>query len=305
MRSKIFPSGVDELATSLVVFGRDIKLAHSVFALPFAFAALFLAPVAWPSIEQIALLIVCMVSARSFAMGINRSLDADIDAENPRTRSRMIPSGQITRDHSLRWSAGFGLVFILAAFGLNSLAGYLSVPLLLILGGYTLTKRVSWLCHLYLGLCLGFAPVAVYIALGYEVAPVIYWLALAVTAWTAGFDIIYSLQDISFDRSQRLCSVPAVFGVRRALWISRALFVSMLICLLAVGWWSQAGIIYGFGVAVLSVILAYEHWLIREAAFHPEGKSEHINAAFFNLNAWVSVLFLLFVIADVMLRPYV
>lgn len=296
---------VQGVTSSFVTFGRDIKLAHSVFALPFALAALFLAPIALPSPEQFLLLLICMVCARCFAMGINRSLDSDIDALNPRTQSRMIPSGAIARRQSVVWSWVFGTLFIIAAFSLNVTAGVLAFPTLMVLAGYTLTKRFSWLCHWYLGMCLGFAPIAAYIALGYDVPYAVLALGLAVAAWTAGFDIIYSLQDIKFDRKHQLHSIPAMFGPRRALWISRISFVVMIACLQAAGLFADAGVIYFIGVAAVAGVLLYEHWLVRDAASHPDGHSKNINAAFFNLNAFVSFFYLIFVFTDALVRTYV
>ncbi len=294
-----------EAGASLLAFGRDIKLAHSVFALPFAVAALFLAPIIFPDVRQWLLLLICMVCARCFAMGINRTLDADIDTMNPRTQNRMIPQGRLDRRQSMLWSWMFGAIFIVAAFGLNLTAGYLSVPLLMVLAGYSVTKRFTWLCHWYLGFCLGFAPVAVYIALGYQPPIAVVLLGIGVAAWTAGFDIIYSLQDINFDRTRKLHSIPAVYGAKKALLISRLNFLVMIVCLLLAGYFAATGIVYYLGVLSVATILAYEHWLVRDAAFSKDGGSTNINAAFFNLNALVSFFFLLFVFIDALVRIYV
>lgn len=292
-------SGVQALGRSFAAFAADIKLAHSIFALPFAASAFILGHIAVPDLRQIALLLVCMVSARSFAMGMNRYLDRDIDSENPRTRIRKIPSGELQPAQGLAWSLAWGAVFVAAAFSLNRLAGYCSVPLLVILLSYSLMKRFTWLAHFYLGMCLGLAPIAVQIALQGAISLPVLLVGLAVTLWTAGFDILYSLQDMQFDKDKGLHSVPRYFGPRNSLYISRVSFAAMVVLLCIAGRFSGLGALYYFGVAVVGGILTFEHVMVRDARH--DGRSAKINAAFFNANAYVSVAFFAFALADVLL----
>jgi 4-hydroxybenzoate polyprenyltransferase len=275
---------------SLALFAADIKIAHSVFALPFAASAFVIGALPLPTARQTALLLVCMVCARSFAMGMNRYLDRAIDAENPRTKMRKIPVGALTPSAGLTWSLAAGVAFAVAAAALSPLAGRLSVPLLLVLMTYSFWKRWSWLTHWYLGACLGLAPVAVAIALTGKASVPVLLVALAVCLWTAGFDILYSLQDLDFDRRQELKSVPARFGAARALWLSRASFAGMLGLLGVAGVLAGLGPVYYAGVTVVGAILTYEHVVVRDARH--DGRSARINAAFFTANAYVSVVFL-------------
>lgn len=285
---------------SFKAFATDIKLAHSIFALPFAMAAFVVSDIPFPGVVDVLLLLVCMITARSFAMGMNRFLDREIDRSNPRTTGRMIPSGALSPAQSFGWSMLAAAIFVVAAFGLSRLAGYCAVPLLLILMTYSLMKRLSWLTHWYLGLCLGLAPLAVEIAMKGEVSLPIVLMGLAVCFWTAGFDVLYSLQDIAFDRAKQLRSVPARFGPSLSLWLSRASFAAMVVLLVAVGNLIDAGAIYYVGVAVVGGILTYEHVLVRDAK--ETGHSQHINLAFFNANGLVSVLFFGFAALDALLR---
>jgi 4-hydroxybenzoate polyprenyltransferase len=284
------------IALSFRVFAADIKLAHSVFALPFAVAALVIGRVPMPTVTDAVLLVVCMVAARSFAMGMNRYLDREIDAQNPRTQRRKIPGGELAPAAALGWSLAAAAVFLVASFNLSTLAGYCAGPTLLLLASYSLLKRVTWVTHWYLGLCLGFAPVAVQIALTGAVTLPVVLLGLAVCLWTAGFDILYSLQDLEFDRSAGLHSVPGRFGPGAALALSRASFIGMIASLAGVGLLTGRGLVYFAGVAAVAAILIFEHVLVRDARH--DGRSKHIGLAFFNANAFVSVAFLAFVALD-------
>jgi 4-hydroxybenzoate polyprenyltransferase len=276
--------------SAVATYARMIKLSHSVFAMPFALAAALLAA---REVEvtavQIGLIVACMILARSSAMGFNRVIDRDIDAKNPRTTSREIPSGQI----SVRAAWGFTLLSAVALVACCALLGPATLALspvaLAVVWGYSLTKRFTALCHVVLGVALALAPTGVWIALtgSYGVVPLL--LSLTVATWVAGFDIIYSCQDADFDRSQGLHSIPTALGIRGALIVSGLLHlvtVGLLVALptqVALGWGYVAGV-----VAITSV-LAYEHWLVR-----PDDLSR-VDKAFFDLNGWVSLLFLGFV----------
>lgn len=287
-------------ARSIHLFAKDIKLSHSIFALPFALSALTFLTIERVDSVKILLIVICMVTARSFAMGMNRYLDRDIDASNPRTRIRMIPSARLTAKESLGWSIGFGLLFVICSFALSRLAGMLSLPLLLVLAGYSFQKRYTWLCHIYLGMCLGFAPVAVEIALTGALTFPVVLVGLGVAFWTAGFDVIYSLQDRGFDVDSGLYSIPQRFGFAAAVDISRLLFAGMIIALAAAGWAAGSGTIYFLGIALIAVVLAGEHYLIRGAK--KTGTSPYINKAFFDFNAFVSVFFFAVALTDMLVK---
>ncbi len=280
-------------------FAADIKIAHSIFALPFAMAAFIVGKIPLPSAEQIALLLICMVTARSFAMGMNRYLDHRIDALNPRTQVRKIPSGAMTPRQGLLWSVVAAVIFVASAAKLSPLAGICAVPMLVILMSYSFMKKLSWVTHWYLGVCLGLAPVAVQIALTGEVTIPVLLLGTAVALWTGGFDILYSLQDMDFDRSKGLHSVPGRFGPSASLWLSRVSFGGTVSLLAVAGMLAGRGALYGIGVTFVAAILATEHWLVRDAK--RDGRSKHINVAFFNLNAYVSVVFFVFAELDYLL----
>ncbi len=280
---------------SLLVFCADIKLAHSVFAIPFAASILFLLPVPLPSIQVALLLLACMITARSWAMGMNRFIDREIDGRNPRTAGRMIPAGRLPAGIGLTWTTVSGVLFILLASRLNATAGWLSIPLLLILASYSYAKRVSWLTHWYLGLCLGLAPIAVTVALNMGIPIAAITLGAAVAAWTGGFDVLYALQDMNFDRKAGLHSAPARLGPRVSIYLSRASFLLMIGLLIVTGWLTHQSMIYFVGVAIIFVFLAWEHYAVRDAVV--DGQSRGINAAFFNANAAVSLLYLTFVVA--------
>lgn len=284
------------LGTSAAVFASDIKFAHSVFALPFALIAVIFSAYNFPDLKTLGLLLICMVSARTFAMGSNRWLDQDFDAKNIRTQNRSIPSGRLSPRRGLAFTIISGIVFVLACAFLNNFVLFCSLPMLLILGVYSLMKRITWLSHFYLGACLGLAPLAVCFALGSSVAPEIYFLAVAVMVWTAGFDCLYSVQDLEFDRQIGLHSVPQQFGPKMTFSISSLCFFLMVVLLSVVGWLGQHGISYFLGVATVALLLIYELWLVRDI-WH-SGRSSNMHAAFFTSNAGVSIIFLIFCIMD-------
>ncbi len=275
-----------------------IKFEHSLFALPFAMTGALLAirdagaydRSLWLKISWI---VVAMVGARSAAMAFNRLIDSDIDGRNPRTRMRHIPVGLL--------SAGFGwgfvlvssLVFIFAAGRLNVLCFRLAPVALGIVFFYSFTKRFTSLSHLVLGFALGIAPAAAWIAIRGSLDSRILWLTAAVTFWTAGFDIIYSCQDYEFDNEAGLFSLPRRFGVAGALLLSRLLHVAMLVCLGMLVYALQLGALSIAGIAVVACLLIYEHRLVSADDL------SRVNAAFFTINGYVSVLFFLFWAADI------
>jgi 4-hydroxybenzoate polyprenyltransferase len=271
-----------------------IKFEHSVFALPFALTGAMLAVRGWPSWRQMLWLSAAMVGARSAAMTFNRIADRKLDALNPRTRMRALPTGQI----SLRFALGFTLLscalLLLAASQLNPLAFKLAPLALAVLIAYSYTKRFTVLSHLVLGACLGMSPIAAWIALRGTVSLSALLLGAAVTLWTAGFDIIYACQDVEFDHALGLHSVPKRYGITAALYSSAILHVLMFVLLLVIarrehlGWMAMAGLV------VVAILLAYEHALVKPSDL------SRVNAAFFNVNGYVSVLFFVSWAADIL-----
>ena len=273
-----------------------IKVEHSIFALPFALTGAMLAMRGLPSWRQILWLIVAMVGARSAAMAFNRIADLKFDALNPRTKMRALPKGEL----SVRFAAAFTVVsctlLVLAAWELNPLAFKLSPVAIALLLGYSFTKRVTAISHLVLGLCLGASPIAAWIALRGDLGIPVLLLGAAVTLWVAGFDIIYACQDVEFDHALGLHSIPRRYGVRAALWVSALLHVGTLALLLAVARMENLGWVAFAGLAVVGVLLAYEHSLIKPSDL------SRVNAAFFTVNGFVSILFFLTWAADLLMH---
>ncbi|MGE5568215.1 MAG: UbiA-like polyprenyltransferase [Rhodospirillales bacterium] len=277
-----------------------IKFEHSIFALPFAATGALLAiresgyappELAW----KLSWIVVAMVAARSAAMAFNRVIDAGIDAKNPRTRSRHIPTGLVSTTFAWSFVALSSLVFLLAARALNPLCFRLAPLALAIVFFYSFTKRFTTASHLVLGLCLGIAPAAAWIAMRGSLDPRILWLTAAVMLWTAGFDIIYSCQDYEFDVSEGLFSYPSRFGIAASLWISRGFHAAMLGCLVALERAFDLGALSVAGIAAVAALLIYEHRLVKA------NDLSRVNAAFFTVNGYVSVLFFLFWAADILL----
>ena len=277
-----------------------IRFEHSVFALPFALTGALLA-VREDGFETRGLgwkllwIVVAMVSARSAAMGFNRVVDADVDARNARTKTRHIPAGLLSRTFAWSFVLGSSLVFLLAAGALNPLCLQLAPVALGVVLVYSYTKRFTSMSHVVLGFALGIAPAAAWIAIRGSLDLRILWLTAAVTLWTAGFDIIYSCQDYEFDSREALFSLPKRLGIAGALQISRLFHIGMLACLFALVQAFALGPVALAGIAVVAGLLLWEHRLVRADDL------SRVDAAFFTVNGWVSVLFFLFWTADVFL----
>ncbi len=273
-----------------------IKWEHSVFALPFALTGAVLAAGGWPSARILFWIVVCMVSARSAAMAFNRLVDAQIDAANPRTAARALPAGLL----SAGFVSGFVLVsaaiFLLGSAMLNRLTLMLSLPTLAVLLAYSYMKRVTRWSHLVLGLALGIAPSAAWIAVRGSLDPRIAVLSAAVLLWVGGFDVLYACQDYEHDRKAGLNSVPQAFGLRTAFWIARAMHVGMLCLLLWLVRLFALGPLAMAGVATVAALLFYEHSIVSPRDLR------RMNAAFFTLNGIISVAFFCFFAAAVLLH---
>jgi 4-hydroxybenzoate polyprenyltransferase len=273
-----------------------IKWEHSIFALPFALSGAMLAAGGFPSIHQLLWIIIAMVAARSAAMAFNRWADAAIDAANPRTSTRALPAGHLSPAFVATFVVVSSAIFVLAASRLNRLSLLLSPVALAILLLYSYTKRLTRWSHLVLGFALGIAPAAAWIAVRGSLDPRILLLTAAVTFWVGGFDVLYACQDYDFDRQAGLHSVPRYFGIGAALWIARAfhlIMIALLVALLVVFGLGKFAVI---GVLAVILLLLYEHSLVR-----PNDLSK-LNAAFFTMNGVISVLFFLFVAADLLMR---
>lgn len=273
--------------------GSLVKLSHTIFALPFALAAVVLAlPFGEFTWTKLLLIVVAIAAARTAAMAFNRLVDRDIDADNPRTRDRELPRGVLSVNFVRALVLGSSAVFVVCAGLLGRLPLLLSPVALALALGYSYVKRFSSLCHLVLGAAIAFAPGGAWIALGAEVTAAPWLLVLGVAAWVGGFDILYALQDQGFDRAAGLHSIPARLGTVGALWASALLHVLTASCLVAVGLLLGRGAAYFVGCAIVAAILVYEHAIVRPSDL------SRIDKAFFDLNGYVSVAFFLCVLVD-------
>jgi len=281
---------VRTLVDRALVYGRMIKFSHSVFALPFALASAAVAANGRVPWRELPWIVVAMIGARSAAMGFNRLADQAIDARNPRTAGRELPRGALSRGEVWMFVGVSALALIGAAAMLNPLCLLLSPVALLVVMGYSYTKRFTSLSHLVLGLALSIAPVGAWLAVRgrFDVAPI--FLALAVLAWVAGFDTIYSCQDVDFDRREGLRSLPALLGIARALTVSRVLHVAAVILLAALYTRAPLHPVYLVGVGAVAVLLVYEHSLVSADDL------SRVDAAFFTVNGWISVGYLVFTV---------
>ncbi len=294
------------VARDVQTWGEMVKFSHSVFALPFALVATVMAgrnlPAGHASAGQFALIILCMVAARSFAMTFNRIADADLDARNPRTASRPIPTGRISRRSAWTFLIVFALLFALGCYGFlhyyaNRRPLTLSLPTLATLAGYSYAKRFTPLAHFILGMAISFAPVAAWIAIhpaSVGSGPP-FLLMAAVMSWITGFDIIYACQDIDVDRREQLNSIPAALGIGPALLVSRGCHILCIAMLVGFGLVCHLGWIYWIGLGITAALLAAEQAVVR-----PNDLSR-VNLAFFTLNGCVSLLFAAAAITDILL----
>jgi len=273
-----------------------IKFEHTIFALPFAFIGALMAGNGLPTGRQIAWIVAAMVGARSAAMTFNRIVDYRYDRLNPRTDKRALPAGTLSIPFAMAFTILMSGLFILSAARLNPICFYLSFPTLAILFFYSYTKRFTALSHLFLGLAIGLAPLAAWLAVRGEFAwpPVL--LSAAVMFWIAGFDIIYAMQDLDFDRNNGLFSLPARLGAAPALMLSTVFHAATIVLLLATARWMHLGAIAYAGITVVAGILFWEHRIVK-----PNDLSR-VNVAFFSLNGYVSILLLLTFATDILTR---
>jgi 4-hydroxybenzoate polyprenyltransferase len=272
-----------------------VKFEHTIFALPFAYIGAFLAVDGVPGASDLLWITVAMVGARSLAMALNRLIDAGIDARNPRTAGRELPRGALRPWQVVLFSLGSLAVFLVAVYQLEPIVRWLwPIPVLGFVA-YPYLKRITWLSHAWLGAVDGLAPVGAWAAITNELPWEAWLLGAAVAVWVAGFDILYALFDLDFDRAHGLHSLPARFGARAAFAVARACHAATVGFLVLAGLGLDVGVLYWLGVAAVGLLLAYEHSLVSPA------DTRRLDAAFFTLNGVISVTFFAFVLADVVL----
>ena len=279
-----------------------VKFAHTIFAMPFALVGFFLA-ISRYSLHNswwvlLLLVVLCMIFARNAAMGFNRYIDREFDSENARTAQREIPSGVISPQKALLFVILNATLFIITTYFMNEnhLAFFLSPVALIVILGYSLTKRFTSLCHLVLGLGLSLAPIGAYISVSgrFDVVPVL--LSFMVLFWVSGFDIIYALQDIDFDKSQKLKSIPETLGIRNSLLLSAILHSFSLIIIVIIGLIGSFGYIYWIGAFIFILLLIYQHIIVKV------NDLSKINFAFFTTNGFASLIFGIFAVLDILLK---
>ncbi len=284
---------MNSFKTKLANLSEMVMFQHSIFSLPFIFIAMLVASDGWFGWKLFFLGILAAISARNFAMGVNRYLDRDIDALNPRTKNRPSVDGRVSNSTMIGFIVINALVFVGVAYFINELALKLSIPILVILGAYTLFKRFSSLAHIILGISLGLAPIAGVVAVSGEITIWSIYLAVGVMFWVAGFDLLYSLQDIEFDIENNLHSIPSKFGVKNTMHIAKVFHILTIVfwTLFIIG----AGLNFFAQLAIIlsAIMLAYEHYLVNK-------DFTKIDRAFFTVNGYLGILFLILIIFEVM-----
>jgi len=280
-----------EMVNKLKSYMELVKFSHTIFSIPFILIAMIVAADGWFGWRLLILGILAAVSARNFAMAVNRYLDRDIDAKNPRTADRPSVTGEVSEKGMLLFIIINAVVFVWVAYMINDLAFKLSIPILVILGGYSYFKRFSEFAHLILGLSLGLAPIAGAIAVSNSIPCWSVFLAFGVMFWVAGFDILYSLQDMEFDKNEKLHSIPALVGEKGALFISKMFHVFAVVFWALFVAYAKLGFFAWLAVIVGAVMLYYEHRLVNR-------DFKNIPKAFFDVNGFLGIIFLILIILD-------
>lgn len=287
---------INRLIKKIKTYGELVMFSHTLFSLPFALIAMFLAADGLPEIRVLIWILVALFAGRNGANALNRFVDAGIDARNPRTSNRHIPSGSVRPREALAITVFCYIIFVVAAASLNLLCLLLSPVALALFTLYSYTKRFTWLCHLVLGITCAGAPVGAWLAVTGSISLVPLVLAAVVALWVAGFDIVYGTQDIDFDRAEGLFSIPARFGLRHALWIARAFHVIMWLMLLLLFFMTDLGAVYLAGVISSGGLLIFEHYLV-----DPHHRAK-MNTASYHINQVISVILLLTAAADIFIQ---
>ena len=282
------------LKQKLKDFSDLVVFEHTIFSLPFIFLAMVVAAHGWFGWKLLFLGAIAAVSARNFAMGVNRYLDRDVDALNPRTKNRPSVDGRVSTTEMLLFIGANALIFIVTAYFINSLALKLSVPILFVLGVYTLFKRFSALAHIVLGISLGLAPIAGAVAVVGDIPGWVVLLSIGVTFWVAGFDLLYSLQDIDFDREYKLHSIPSKLGAQNTLRLALLFHIVTVICWYLFIKSAHLNTLATLAVVIAAIMLAYEHYLVRK-------DFTKIDRAFFTVNGYLGFIFFILVTLDIAL----
>ncbi len=272
-------------------FNELVAFKHTIFSLPFIFIAMITASNGFFGWELLILGLLSAITARNFAMGVNRYLDMDIDIKNPRTKNRPSVDGRVSKKSIMSFIIVNAIGFIVITYFINSLAFKLSIPFLIILGGYSYFKRFSALAHLILGLSLGLAPIAGVIAVSESIPIWSIFLAIGVMFWVAGFDLLYSLQDVEFDKKEGLFSIPSIYGFKKTMTISKILHTLTIIFWLLFTIYSNGGVFVYIAILTSAIMLTYEHILVNR-------DFKKIDRAFFTINGYLGIMFLIFIIID-------
>ena len=274
-------------------FNELVLFKHTVFSLPFIFIAMFVAADGWIGAKLFVLGIFATLSARNFAMSFNRYADIDFDKLNPRTKNRPSVDGRLNKSSIFVFMVFNGFVFVIVSYFINTLAFKLSIPFLIILGFYSLVKRFSYFAHLFLGLALSLAPIAGAIAVLGATPVWVYFLAFGVLFWVSGFDLIYALQDLDFDKKNKLNSIPAKFGVKNTLKISRIFHIlTVIFWFIFIQYTPNLGIFSIAGLLLACMMLLWEQYIVFKGL-------ENINRAFFTVNGYLGFIFLFFILGDI------
>ena len=283
---------MNRLKEKLQHFSELVMFKHSVFSLPFIFIAMLVAAQGWFGWKLLLLGTLAAVTARNFAMGVNRYLDRDIDILNPRTKGRPSVDGRVTDTQMIGFIVVNAFLFMAVAYLINPLAFQLSFPILIVLGAYTFFKRSSALAHLILGVSLGLAPIAGVVAVSAQITIWSVYLAIGVMFWVAGFDLLYSLQDIEFDKANNLHSIPSKLGVHKTMWIARifhilaVVFWAIFVIMAQLGIWAELAVLFS------AMMLGYEHYIVNK-------DFTKIDKAFFTVNGYLGFVFLILIIMEV------
>lgn len=282
---------MEKLIKKINDFNELVMFKHSIFSLPFIFIAMVVAAKGWFGFKLLILGILAALTARNFAMGFNRYMDRDIDALNPRTENRPNVDGRISVKSMLIFNIANALGFIAVAYFVNDLAFYLSIPILIIIGSYSYFKRFSYLAHVILGISLALAPIAGVVAVSETIPLWTILLSIGVMFWVAGFDLLYSLQDMEVDKKLKLHSIPSKFGAQKTMFISRVFHILTVIFWLLFVITSQSGLFAYFAVLISAIMLTYEHYLVNK-------DFTKIDRAFFTVNGYLGIVFFIFIIVD-------
>jgi 4-hydroxybenzoate polyprenyltransferase len=282
---------MDKFIQLLKNFNELVMFKHSIFSLPFIFIAMVVAANGWFGFTLLILGTLAALSARNFAMGFNRYLDRDIDALNPRTINRPSVDGRVSTAQMILFTLFNAIVFVVVAYFVNDLALYLSIPILVVIGSYSYFKRFSYLAHIILGISLGLAPIAGVVAVSQDITLWSLYLALGVMFWVAGFDLLYSLQDIEVDKKLGLHSIPSKFGVEKTMMFSKILHGLTIIFWALFVWQSNGGIFAYIAILISIAMLTYEHILVNK-------DFKKIDKAFFTVNGYLGIVFFIFIVLD-------